>query len=249
MFLIVAVAAPEDEYPFEDTFMWNNTMSGDISAYRLLFVQYICFPGYSLPGWPAVNIVKKSTSLSHYCKLLYLRNSDVQLGFLHSKSETLFFFKATCWKGLIVFESVPLRMWCPPSEYVFPMVWKASSRTIYVVYDRSCFFIAVDVDPMLTIVLAKLILERSPWPGPVICWNCVALLNSFMYSNWSYVFLLSVNSKSYWSLSFSMFVGLFVSFCLLCIVLVWSVLFHLSHAWMLLPRKNHKSSVSHSYNW
>ena len=50
IFLIAAVAAPEDEYPFEDTFMWNNTMSGDISAYRLLFVQYICFPGYSLPG-------------------------------------------------------------------------------------------------------------------------------------------------------------------------------------------------------
>ena len=213
--------------------------------------SHVTWPGFNkhARAWPAVNIVKKSTSLSHYCKLLYLRNSDVQLGFLHSKSETLFFFKATCWKGLIVFESVPLRMWCPPSEYVFPMVWKASSRTIYIVSDRSCFFIAVDVDPMLTIVLAKLILERSPWPGPVICWNCVALLNSFMYSNWSYVFLLSVNSKSYWSLSFSMFVGLFVSFCLLCIVLVWSVLFHLSHAWMLFPRKNHKSCVSHSYNW
>ena len=113
-----------------------------------------------------------------------------------------------------------------PTKDVMPSKWICVSYGLksklknYVVSDRSCFFIAVDVDPMLTIVLAKLILERSPWPGPVICWNCVALLNSFMYSNWSYVFLLSVNSKSYWSLSFSMFVGLFVSFCLLCVVLV-----------------------------
>ena len=178
-----------------------------------------------------------------------MRNSDVQLAFLHSKSETLFFFKAICWKGQIVFESVPLRTWCPPSEYVFPMVWKASSRTIYIVSDRSCFFIAVDVDPMLTIVLAKLILERSPWPGPVICWNCVALLNSFMYSNWSYVFLLSVNSLKVTGLFlFRCLLVFLYLFCLLCIVLVWFVLFHLSHAWMLVPRKNHKS-VSHSYNW
>ena len=56
-------------------------------------IAYTCI--YTI-YWPAVNIVKKSTSLSHYCKLLYLRNSDVQLGFLHSKSGTLFFFKATC---------------------------------------------------------------------------------------------------------------------------------------------------------
>lgn len=111
-----------------------------------------------------------------------------------------------------------------PSKWICVSYGLKSKLKNYVVSDRSCFFIAVDVDPMLTIVLAKLILERSPWPGPVICWNCVALLNSFMYSNWSYVFLLSVNSKSYWSLSFSMFVGLFVSFCLLCVVLVWSVL-------------------------
>lgn len=111
-----------------------------------------------------------------------------------------------------------------PSKWICVSYGLKSKLKNYVVSDRSCFFIAVDVDPMLTIVLAKLILERSSWPGPVICWNCVALLNSFMYSNWSYVFLLSVNSKSYWSLSFSMFVGLFVSFCLLCVVRFWSVL-------------------------